>query len=291
MKILIFAFILIFFTPFASVAEIIIGGKTIHKIVKGDTLDLISSKYGVSKKRIIKDNNIDEKKILKIGDKITLNTTKIVPKILENGIIINIPDRMLYFFENSYLKAAFPVGLGMPSWRGITRWRTPAGNFKITSKRENPTWHVPKSIQWKMAMKGEPVKTIVPPGPDNPLGRYAIGTSIPSIVIHETIWHTSVYQFRSHGCIRVLPENMEMLFEKTNISMTGEIIYEPIKIATTPDNRIFLEIHKDIYGKLKDIKSETERIINERGVSDKISWQKVEVLIKEISGIAEDITL
>lgn len=291
MNFFIVAIILLILRPFPSAAEMIIGGDTIHKISEGDTLALISSKYGVNKKRIIKDNNIDEKKILKIGETLTLNTRKIVPRYMENGIIINIPDRMLYFFNNGSLESVFPVGLGMPSWRGITQWRTPTGNFKIISKRKNPTWHVPESMQWKMAMEGKPVKTIVPPGPDNPLGRFAIETSIPGVLIHETIWHTTVYQFRSHGCIRVMPENMEYLFEKVKINMTGEIIYEPVKVAITQDNRVFLEIHRDIYGKFKDMKAEVRRIINEKGVNDNIDWKKIDIMLKEYSGIAEDITL
>lgn len=284
------ALIIIFFFPSISLSEIIIGGEFFYTVVKGDSIDLISSRFGVNRNSIIKDNNLDIKKTISIGQELKINNRKIVPKIVENGIIVNIPDRMLYYFKNGHLEMAFPVGLGMPSWRGITRWRTPTGTFKIITKKKNPTWHVPESMQWKMRMEGKPVKTIVPPGPDNPLGRFAMGTSIPGIVIHETIWPTTVYHFRSHGCIRVMPENMEKFFEIVEINTTGELIYNPVKVALS-GNRIYLEVHKDIYGKLKDLNVETMRIIDEMGLSERVDLVKMNKVIKEKTGIAEDITL
>jgi hypothetical protein len=92
----------------------------------------------------------------------------------------------------------------------LTRWRTPSRTFTITGKERNPLWYVPESIQWQLHVEGKPVLKVVPPGPDNPLGRFALYTSIRGIAIHETIWPTTVFQFRSHGCIRVLPEHLRV---------------------------------------------------------------------------------
>ena len=286
-----FVLLLLIFIPSVYAADMVIGGDTIYRIVKGDSIELISAKLGVNKKNIIKENNIDIKKNLRIGQELKVNTRKIVPKTVDDGIIINIPGRMLYFFKEGKLKSAFPVGLGMPSWKGITGWRTPIEKFTIIGKRKNPTWHVPESMQWKMIMEGKPVETIVPPGPDNPLGRYAIDTSIPRVVIHETIWPTTVYQFRSHGCIRVMPENIEKFFEDVKINSTGEIIYNPIKAAISGEGRVFLEVNADIYRKVKDMSAEAKRLIHDAGAADKVNWQKVDTMLKEKSGIAEDITL
>lgn len=284
-----FLFLILILFPAAIYADNIIGDQFIYEVAKGDSLELICSKLGISMQKLIKDNGIDPKKPLKIGQKLSVNTKKIVPKNIPDGIIVNIADKMLYYFKTGELKMAFPVGLGMPSWKGITRWRTPEGSFKIIRKRKNPTWIVPESIQWKMQMEGKPVKTVVPPGPDNPLGRYALDTSIPRVVIHETIWPTTVYQYRSHGCIRVAPENMEKFFSEVEINTPGELIYMPVKLAIV-DSMIYLEVHKDIYGKYKNIKDLVKRVIEERDVTTKIDWQKVEQVIKEKSGVAEVIT-
>jgi L,D-transpeptidase ErfK/SrfK len=286
-NILILIFLLL---PSVCRADIIIGGEGVYEVVKGDSLELICSKLGVDYKKLIRDNNIDPKKSLQIGQKLYVNTKKIVPKVVENGIIVNIADKMLYYFKNGELKMFFPVGLGMPSWKGITRWRTPEGKFKIIRKRKNPTWHVPASIQWKMKLEGKPVKTVVPPGPDNPLGRYALDTSIPRVVIHETIWPTTVYQYRSHGCVRVLPENMEKFFYEIEINTPGELIYMPVKVAVSDEGKIFLEVHRDIYGKFKDIRDLVKKIIEERSLSDKVDWQKIDLVLKEKHGVAEEVT-
>ena len=289
---IIFLFIFYAFRfPSGAAADTIIGEELIYTVQQSDNLYLISAKLGVSVDRLIKDNNIDLKKILRVGQKLRANTMKIVPYKIDDGIIINIPDRMLYFFQKGALKTAFPVGLGMPSWRGKTQWRTPTGKFEVVSKRKNPTWHVPLSMQRKMALEGEPVKTVVPPGPDNPLGRYAINTTIPGIVIHETIWPESVYRYRSHGCIRVIPQNMEVFFYMVEIKTVGEIIYNPVKIAVTNDFRIYLEVHKDIYGYKKDLMREAKALIGDRGVSHLVDWNKIERVVGEQAGIVEDITL
>lgn len=290
MKGLFFIFLIfILFPAVVSADDIIIGEEFIYEVSKGDSLELICSRFGISLQKLIKDNNIDPKKLLQIGQRLYLNTKKIVPKTIEKGIIVNIADKMLYYFKDGELKMTFPVGLGMPSWKGITRWRTPEGSFKIIRKRKNPTWVVPESIQWKMRMEGKPVKTVVPPGPDNPLGRYALDTTIPRVVIHETIWPTTVYQYRSHGCVRVLPEHMEKFFYEVEINTPGELIYIPVKIAVVED-RVYLEVHRDVYGRFKDLKFLIKDIIEKRGLYDKVNWQKVESVLKEKFGVAEDIT-
>ena len=63
-----------------------------------------------------------------------------------------------------------------------------------------------------------------------------------------------------------------------------------MKVAVTQEGRIFLEVNADIYGRVRDMKGEVKRLLNERGVHDKVNWQKVDKMLKDKSGIAEDIT-
>ena len=278
-------YILCFLFPSSVFADTLIGGDTFYSVVKGDTLQLIGAKLGVNWSNLVRENKIDIKKNLKIGQEIRTNNRKIVPGTTQNGIIINIPDRMLYLFREGKLIISVPVGLGKPTWK------TPEGKFAVTAKEKNPTWYVPESIREEMEMNGEMVKTVVPPGPDNPLGRYAVKTSMQGILIHETIWPMSVYQFRSHGCIRVLPRDMEKFFSEVAKNMSGEIVYNPVKIAVTENGRIFLEVHRDIYGKMKDLNGEAKQLIGIKGYTNRVDWKKVEKIVKDKSGIAEDITL
>ncbi|MGE5237695.1 MAG: L,D-transpeptidase family protein [Chloroflexota bacterium] len=271
-------------------ADSIIGGETVYVVKKGDNLQIISARLGVAAAYIIEANSLDTEKPLKIGQKIVVNTARIVPKEMENGLIINIPEKALYVFKEGIV-TAYPIGLGMPSWRGLTRWRTPVGEFKVLAKQKNPTWYVPESMQWKMQVEGKEVKKIVPPGPDNPLGRFAVKTSIPGVLIHETIWPSSVYRFASHGCVRMLPEHMEVLFEEVKTGTPGEIIYMPVKVAVSPEGRAYLEVHKDIYGKVKNLDDEVRRLVKQHSMSDKVDWSKIELIIRKQRGTAEDVTL
>jgi len=286
----ILAFCLFLFSPALSVAAAMTGGETIYRVVNGDSLLLISAKLGVDMATTVRENNLDRTRHLQPGQELKLNTRKIAPKTLEHGIIIDIPGRMLYYFKAGKLEMSFPVGLGMPQWQGMTRWRTPSGTFTITRKGKYPTWYVPASIQEQMRIQNKPVLTLVPPGPDNPLGRYALYTSLRGIAIHETIWPTTVYGFRSHGCIRVLTQHIERFFNEVEEGTPGELLYDPVKLAVTDEGKVFLEVDPDIYRKVRNVTQEVIKCCDEMGVADLVDWDKVERVIHDQSGNAEDIT-
>lgn len=279
----------IFWAGQAAAADMIIGGETTHTVAKGDNLYRVGAKYGIFWKNIARDNGIDEKQPLVEGSVLKLNNRKIVPKTVENGIIINIPDRTLYFFQAGQL-LALPVGLGANFKNELGDWKTPEGKFYVKSKRKDPIWYVPESIQIEYALKGKEVDETVGPGPKNPLGKYAITTSIPAVLIHDTIWPGSVYRYMSHGCIRMLTEHIEKLYNLVELKTPGEIIYEPVKIAQADNGRVYLEVRTDIYKKHNSLKRHVAKLIDSRGVADKIDWQKVDKLIKDESGVAEDVS-
>ena len=270
-------------------ADILIDGVKTYVVQKGDSIELIGAKHGVFWKIIAKDNNIDTKLPIPEGTTLTINNLKIVPKVVKDGIIINIPDRTLYYFRDGKL-TDIPVGVGLPYEENNMKWHTEIGTFKIKRKKKNPTWNVPTSIQKEMELKGKPVEKAVPPGPENPLGRYALDTTIQGILIHETNKPRSVYRYLSHGCIRVLPEHMEKLFEMVEVGTPGEIIYEPVKIAVV-NGRVYLEVRTDMYRKIKSKIEHTRMVIQDRGVADRVDWEKIDRMIKEQSGIAEDVTI
>jgi len=132
---------------------------------------------------------------------------------------------------------------------------------------------------------------MVPPGPENPLGKYAIKTSIPGILIHSTTMPSSIYSFSSHGCIRLSPKQMEEFFPHIKVNTRGEIIYKPVKLAVTGDGRVFLEVHQDAYNKGANLVAEARRMVEKQNISALIDWEKFKSVVRHKSGIAEDITL
>lgn len=278
-------------TPDDISSDKLVGTSSSYTVVKGDTIRLVAAKLGVSRQHIIRQNGLDEKGYLKIGQKLVYNNRKIVPQRMKNGIVVNIPDRTLYYFKQGKLAVSLPVALGVPLKSEKYDWKTPTGKFKVTAKMKDPTWHVPPSIQSEMEEKGKEVITSIPPGPENPLGKYAIKTSLPGIMIHSTTKPWSIYSFASHGCIRVYPEQMEELFREVPVNTPGEIIYKPVKLAVTEQGRVFLEVHRDVYDMNIRLKDEARRLIEKQKLSDQVDWQKVEAVIKRKAGLAEEITL
>lgn len=272
-------------------SEKLVGSASTYSVVKGDTIRLIAAKLGVSRQHLVKTNKLDDKGFLKIGQKLVYNNRKIVPQRMKNGIVVNIPDRTLYFFRQGKLAASLPVAVGVAVKSEKYDWKTPTGKFKITAKMKDPTWHVPPSIQSEMEDHGKEAITSVPPGATNPLGKYAIKTSIPGILIHSTTKPWSIYSFASHGCIRVYPEQMEEFFKEVKVNTPGEIIYKPVKLAVTEEGRVFLEVHQDVYGKSSGLATEARHLIEKQKLSEQVDWKKVESIVRLKSGVAEDITL
>lgn len=273
-----------------SLSERIVGGEGVYQVKRKETLRVVGSKLGVSWRRLARLNRLNPDKPLQPGQKIRYNNRKIVPKKIKDGILVNIPERKLYLFKDDRLLASYPVAAGMAKKKEKTIWRTPTGKFTIVDKRENPSWRVPPSIRKEMEEEGEEVLDIVPPGPGNPLGKYALKTSLSGIMIHSTIRPASIDTFSSHGCIRIMPEHMETLFRDVRVNMPGEIIYQPVKLEVTADGRVFLEVNSDIYEQVKDMKGEVKRLVAKKGAAEQVSWEKIERVVRESSGIAEEVT-
>jgi L,D-transpeptidase ErfK/SrfK len=265
----------------------IIGGELTCNAQKGETVQLLGAKLGINWQKLAEYNKMSANKPISQPDqRLYYNNRRIIPMFINDGLVINIPERTLYFFKDGVLSEMSAITVG----KSDPKWQTTTGSFTITEKIKNPTWTVPPSIQEEMMEKGEEVLTEVPPGKKNPLGKYALRTSIPGIMIHGTNIPTSIFGFRSHGCIRVYPDNMEKLFRAVSLETYGRIIYMPVKIAKSVDGRIFLEVHPDIYFRIGNLKKNVRKLADHYDLSNQIDWGKVDLLVKKRNGVAEDIT-
>jgi L,D-transpeptidase ErfK/SrfK len=263
----------------------------VYTLKKRESLRMVGAELGVGWRIIAQENDLDPKQTLEPGQQLVINTRRIIPKTLQEGILINIPDRTLYLFKDKKLEMAVPVALGMPAYQDHGDWQTPTGHFRILSKMKNPTWHVPPSIQTEMKQNKRKVVTVLPPGGGNPLGKYALKTSLSGILIHSTIHPESIYNFASHGCIRVNPKNMEEIFPEIPIHANGEIVYQPVKLAFSDDGRVFIEVHGDIYKRFKKLDELAKKLIIKNRAEQRVDWDKVRTLLRKKSGIPEDVTL
>ncbi len=267
-----------------SLAFPITGGVFEYTVQSGDYLIKIGARFGVSAAVLARDNALIYDAKLLPGKKLAVDNRHIAPELLENGLLINLPQRMLYYFRDWQLIAAYPVGLGKPSWP------TPTGDFIVIDKAVNKAWRVPKSIQEEMWREGQMVETEVPPGPDNPLGKYWLGLSMTSVGIHGTIAPASIYHFQSHGCIRLHPDDIEALFAQIARGATGSIVYAPL-LLTESDGRIFLEAHQDVYNESDVTFNVLEQLARDALLSDQIDWLRAADVLERKDGVARDVTL
>lgn len=263
----------------------LVGDQFEYAVQRGDSLTSISARFGIERFVLARMNGIKKDALLQLNQLLQIDNRHIIPEQLTDGILINLPQRILYYFQSDRLMAHYPVGLGRPSWP------TPVGSFNVINLQENKTWYVPKSIQEEMRREGEIVLTQVPPGPENPLGKHWIGLSLPGIGIHGTIASASIYHFLSHGCIRLHPDDVAALFRQVRKQLPGKTIYVPVLMVRLKDGRIFLEVNRDVYKKSIDPITIVKSSAQIQGLGDMVDWDKVKEVIQLKEGLAREVGL
>lgn len=172
---------------------------------------------------------------------ILLPTKYVLPYAKHQGIILNIPEMRLYYFPpgkkgEPVQVETYPLGIGREGWG------TPYVTTHVVQKTKHPYWIPPESIREEHEEMGEPLPARIGPGPDNPLGDYAMRLGLASYLIHGTNKPFGVGMRVSHGCIRLYPEDIEELFKQVSLGTRVQIINQPYKVGLF-ENRFYLEAH------------------------------------------------
>jgi L,D-transpeptidase ErfK/SrfK len=264
--------------------HLVSGGEQEITVEKTISVDRFALEQGVSWESVVRANHLKKPYKLKPGMVVKINNRHIVPAELQSGLLINLPELRLYYFKDGAYQRRYALAVGRPSWP------TPTGTYKIYEKRKNPIWNVPPSIQEEMDEKGIEVVTKVPPGPKNPLGKFWLGTTASGVGIHATNRPWTVGYYVSHGCIRMLPHEIEKLFSQVDVGTTVKIIYRPLKLALTPQGRVYLEANRNIYDWELHSLEWVKDMADYYNLTDRIDWDKVPPILKTRSGLAQDIT-
>jgi len=261
----------------------VVGGDSVYIIWPGDFLSSIGARFGVDYKLLARQNGIADENRIYAGRQLRIHNPHIVPAGMAEGILINIPQRMLFYFSRGEPLAAYPVGLGKPEWP------TPEAEFRIVAQETHKCWVVPESIQEEMRRERQIVREDVPPGPENPLGAHWLGLNLWGYGIHGTIAPSSVYRFRSHGCIRLHPDDIADLYDRVGIGTPGRLIYQPVLLAVADGGRILLEAHPDIYAKGVDFAQTARNMAAAHGLSEAIDWLLADGVIAAQEGLAVEV--
>ncbi|HHA19369.1 MAG TPA: peptigoglycan-binding protein LysM, partial [Methylophaga sp.] len=226
------------------------------------------------------------------GQRVLVPNRFILPDAPKKGIVINLAEMRLYYYPKPQKGQrqqviTHPIGVGREGWT------TPLGKTRITQKKKDPTWTPPASILAEHLEKGDPLPKVVPAGPDNPLGAYAMRLAMPGYLLHGTNRPYGVGLRVSHGCIRLFPEDIEHLFGIVPVNTPVEILYQPYK-AALQDGLLYLEAHKtqDDVGQRKG-NNMTPMVAAILKAQDKIldddDWPFVEQLVRDHDGVVKRI--
>ena len=259
-------------------SHIMTGAVSPYTVQPGDSLISMGARFGVEASTLAEDNDMPTGRALRPGQVLLVDSRHIVPAGLEDGILINIPQRMLFVARGNTVEGAFPVAVGRRDWP------SPIGTFEVGAKEIDPTWDVPISIQREMAQAGRAVLKTVLPGPDNPLGDRWLGLNEMGVGIHGTNQPTSVFRVTTHGCIRLHPDDARVLFELVEVGSPVRIVYEPVLVAVDDGNRVWLEVHRDAYGRAGDLFRIAVDLLQEAGVGDAVDAAAVRRCVQERRG-------
>ncbi len=250
-----------------------------HTIVENDSLVEMARRYDVGYNEISDANPGVDPFIPRVGTRVTIPGRWILPDVpRRRGIVVNIAERRLYFFppHRNHLVDTFPVGIGDEGWE------TPVGTYRIVEKLVHPSWYVPASIR---RQKPELPK-VVPPGPDNPLGDYALRLSIGTVLIHGTNRPFGIGRRVSHGCIHLYPEDIAALYRMVKCGTRVTIVRQRVK-AVLVNGKVLVEIHG---GEGRLLQQEAIQVLEKKGLLGRVDMGLLLAALKSASGMPVDVS-
>lgn len=206
-----------------------------------ETLLDIARRHGVGYEDIVRANPTVDTWLPGEGTAVMLPTRYVLPPGPRQGVVLNLAEYRLYYYP-APAAGAQAVVMTFPISIGRMDWATPLGRTSIVAKVRNPSWYPPESIRAEHAADGDPLPRVVPPGPQNPLGDYAMRLGLPGYLIHGTNRPDGVGMRVTHGCIRMFPEDIDYLFGRVDVSTAVRIINEPVKVGWHGDELV-VEVH------------------------------------------------
>ena len=224
-----------------SAEQSVVGEPQIVLAREEDTFSDLARAYGLGYDELVAANPGINPWLPGADTPILLPTQFVLPPETRAGVVLNMASKRLFYFpevpegQNQVVKT-YPIGIGRVGWE------TPLGSTTVTAKAVDPVWYVPQSVRKEHAEMGDPLPSVVPAGPDNPLGSRVLKLDIPGYLIHGTNQPYGVGMRVSHGCVRLYPENIEYLYELVDIGESVQIINEPYLLGEL-DGELMVEVH------------------------------------------------
>ncbi len=225
----------------------IVGQQLVVPSRQQDTLMDIARRYDVGNDAILMANPKVDRWLPGNGTPVVIPGRHILPNAPRKGIVLNLPEKRLYYYPKPKpghppVVMTFPVGIGRMDWK------TPLGDTRIVARIKGPAWYPPASIKKEhLERYGQILPDVVPAGPDNPLGPFALRLGIPGYLIHGTDKPDGVGSRVSHGCVRLYNADITRLFAQVPKGTPVDIIDQPVKVGMAADT-----VYMQAYGPFGD---------------------------------------
>ncbi|WP_437749709.1 L,D-transpeptidase LdtE [Enterobacter mori] len=230
--------------PLPPAGSRLIGQNQTYTIQEGDNkLQAIARRFNTAAQLILETNNTIAPVNPAPGTVITIPSQMLLPDTPREGIVVNLAELRLYYFPpGENIVQVFPLGIGQ---LGL---ETPVTTTRVSQKIPNPTWTPTAGIRARSLAQGIKLPPVVPAGPNNPLGRFALrlGVGNGEYLIHGTSAPDSVGLRVSSGCMRMNAPDIKALFGQVRVGTRVQIINEPVKFAVEPDGKRYIEVHRPL---------------------------------------------
>ena len=255
-----------------------------------DTFSDIARRYNLGYNELVLANPGVDPWVPGEGTTIVLPTIYILPDAPRKGLVLNVPEMRLYYYPEAKIDKQSVV-ITYPVSVGRVEWNTPLGLTKVVKKQANPTWYPPVSIRKEYAERGDFLAKSVPPGPDNPLGEFSVRLGIPGYLIHGTNQPYGVGMRVTHGCVRLYPEDIAVLFHDIAVDTEVHIVNQPYK-AGWRGQELYVEAHPYLEEDVEKMSSSRTTTIKtvvsaKNHTNSNIAWEKVIKLAESENGLPE----
>jgi len=269
----------------------LVGKLRFREARKEDTLIDLAPELGVGYVELLAANPGVDPWLPPAGKRLVVPSARLLPSGPREGIVVNLGDLRLYYFEKGAPVRSYPIGIAKDGYA------TPMGVTTVKSKREKPTW-----VPGESARRDDPTLAAhIKPGPDNPLGEYALYLGWPTYLIHGTNFPAGVGRHSSRGCIRLYPEHIAELFALVEPGTKVRVVNEPVKLGWI-GGELYLEVNPDADQSLeldetgvlpaapapKTLREQVKRAAGKQATT--VDWARVDAIGQSRFGIPSRIT-
>lgn len=210
----------------------VVGRFSRYVVKPGDIFADLARRFDIGYTELVAANPGVDPWLPKSGRTILIPSVYILPDAPHKGIVINLAQwRLFYFPPGGERVETYPIGIG------VIGWHTPIGATRVVRKEKNPVWYPPPSIH----AQHPDLPAVVPAGPDNPLGLFALRLGWSNYLIHGTNKPDGVGRNVSHGCIHLYPEDIARLFAEVVVGTPVRTVEQPA-LAGWDGNALYVSV-------------------------------------------------